>query len=107
MADRQETYRCSTCKKQFHADGFKVSRLGVRNKTCLECAERKRTWLAEVRADPARHEKWKLTKRASNARSIARRQAEAAKQSSKGVWGFPHAQSAAPPPQGAEPVALS
>ena len=33
----QETIQCSRCKKRFFEDGFKVSRLGRRNKTCLEC----------------------------------------------------------------------
>ena len=40
MADngnQQETIRCSRCKKNFFADGFKVNRLGRRLKTCIEC----------------------------------------------------------------------
>ena len=45
---KQETFQCSTCKKKFHPAGFKVSRLGIRLKTCLECnarckAERERS----------------------------------------------------------------
>jgi hypothetical protein len=43
MAEQQEIIKCTQCKKKFFPDGFKVNRLGVRNKTCLECAERRKT----------------------------------------------------------------
>ena len=33
---------CSGCHKKFYLSGFKVSRLDLRNKTCLECAARRR-----------------------------------------------------------------
>jgi hypothetical protein len=43
MADNeQETIQCSRCKKRFFADDFKVTRLGRRLKTCLECNARGR-----------------------------------------------------------------
>jgi len=48
MADKgnqQETIQCSRCKKRFFEDGFKVTRLGQRNKTCLECNARKKAEL--------------------------------------------------------------
>ena len=35
-------FACSGCHKKFYLSGFKVSRLGLRNKTCLECATRRR-----------------------------------------------------------------
>ena len=37
-----ELIRCSRCYKQFYADGFKISRLGIRLKTCLECGIRRK-----------------------------------------------------------------
>ena len=37
---QEETIRCSGCKKQFFEDDFKVTRLGRRLKTCLECNDR-------------------------------------------------------------------
>jgi hypothetical protein len=43
MADK-EIIKCTQCKKKFFEDGFKVSRLGVRNKTCIECAVRKKAY---------------------------------------------------------------
>ena len=33
-------FACSGCHKKFYADGFKVTRLGLRLKTCLECNAR-------------------------------------------------------------------
>ena len=35
-------FACSGCHKKFYLLGFKVNRLGLRNKTCLECAARRR-----------------------------------------------------------------
>lgn len=35
-------FACSGCHKKFYLSGFKVNRLGLRNKTCLECATRRR-----------------------------------------------------------------
>ena len=32
--------QCSGCKKKFFSDGFKVTRLGKRLKTCIECNKR-------------------------------------------------------------------
>jgi hypothetical protein len=43
MADK-EIIKCTQCKKKFFEDGFNVSRLGVRNKTCKECAVRKKAY---------------------------------------------------------------
>ena len=40
--NQEETIRCSGCKKNFFADGFKVNRLGRRLKTCLECNDRQK-----------------------------------------------------------------
>ena len=37
---QQETFQCSGCHKRFFANGFKVSRLGCRLKTCIECSVR-------------------------------------------------------------------
>jgi hypothetical protein len=31
-------------QEEFFGDGFKVSRLGVRNETCIECADRKKKY---------------------------------------------------------------
>ena len=36
----QQLIQCSGCKKRFFEDGFKVSRLKKRLRTCLECNER-------------------------------------------------------------------
>mmetsp|Transcript_33820 Transcript_33820/g.39766 ORF Transcript_33820/g.39766 Transcript_33820/m.39766 type:complete len:212 (-) Transcript_33820:129-764(-) len=38
----QEIIKCTQCKKKFFPDGFKISRLGVRNRTCLECGQRRK-----------------------------------------------------------------
>ena len=38
--DKQALIQCSGCKKKFFTDGFKVTRLGKRLKTCLECNAR-------------------------------------------------------------------
>jgi hypothetical protein len=35
-----EVYSCSQCHKKFYLNGFKINRLGVRNKSCIECSER-------------------------------------------------------------------
>ena len=40
--DQQETIKCNGCKKKFYSYGFGVNRLGVRYKTCLECARRRK-----------------------------------------------------------------
>ena len=45
-----EIFACSSCHKKFHADGFKVSRLGIRNKSCIECAIRRK----EIPRNPAK-----------------------------------------------------
>jgi hypothetical protein len=42
MADTNPIIACSGCHKRFHLDGFRVSRLGERFKTCIECAERRK-----------------------------------------------------------------
>lgn len=34
-------FACSGCHKKFYMSGFKISRLGLRHKTCLECAARR------------------------------------------------------------------
>ena len=34
--------QCCGCKKKFFPDGFKVTRLGRRMKTCIECNDRQR-----------------------------------------------------------------
>ena len=33
--------QCSRCKKKFYEDGFSANRLGIRYKTCIECAKRR------------------------------------------------------------------
>ena len=76
MADEREVIQCTKCKKRFHADGFRVNRLGRRNKTCLECAERRVRELERVRVDPERYERWKAKKRAANARYFERKRAQ-------------------------------
>ena len=35
-------FACSGCHKKFYITGFKINRLGIRNRTCLECAARRR-----------------------------------------------------------------
>jgi len=40
MSEEGETIQCTTCRKCFFEDGFKVNRLGRRLKTCLECNTR-------------------------------------------------------------------
>ena len=35
-----EVYSCSRCHKKFYLNGFKINRLGVRNKSCIECSKR-------------------------------------------------------------------
>jgi hypothetical protein len=67
------TFKCSACKKRFFAEGFKLTRLEQRNKTCLECAVRKRQWLDAQQADPEKYEHWKTVKRAANARYFAKK----------------------------------
>ena len=47
-AEQKLIIQCTACQKKFHPAGFKVSRLGIRLKTCLECnarckAERERS----------------------------------------------------------------
>ena len=37
----KEEIKCGGCHKKFHADGYKVNRLGRRLKTCLECNARR------------------------------------------------------------------
>ena len=37
-----DTFQCTRCHKKFYEDGFNVSRLGHRLKTCLECNIRAR-----------------------------------------------------------------
>ena len=34
-------FACSGCHKKFYISGYKINRLGLRNKTCLECAARR------------------------------------------------------------------
>ena len=38
----ESVFACSGCHKKFYLSGFKINRLGLRNKTCLECAARRR-----------------------------------------------------------------
>lgn len=40
MANARPTIQCSSCRKKFHEDGFRVDRLGRRLKTCLQCNAR-------------------------------------------------------------------
>lgn len=40
--EQKDTIQCTMCKKRFFEDGFKVTRLGRRLKTCLECNARQR-----------------------------------------------------------------
>ena len=40
--DDQQLHQCSHCRKKFLASGFRVTRLGRRLMTCLECNERSR-----------------------------------------------------------------
>lgn len=44
MAAIQETIKCTQCHKKFYANGFGVSRLGIRFKTCLECTARRNAY---------------------------------------------------------------
>jgi hypothetical protein len=60
MDNPPETIQCSCCKKRFFTDGFKVNRLGRRNKTCLECNARSKA-LRENR-DPEKMAKAKAAK---------------------------------------------
>ena len=47
-------FACSGCHKKFYVSGFKISRLGLRHKTCLECAARRaRSVLTQRSAVPA------------------------------------------------------
>ena len=39
-AEQKLIIQCTACQKKFHPAGFKVSRLGIRLKTCLECNAR-------------------------------------------------------------------
>ena len=64
MADngiQQETIQCSRCKKRFFEDGFRVNRLGRRNKTCLECNAKKKAQLERAKQDPEKVAKMKAT----------------------------------------------
>ena len=40
--EQNEIFACSSCHKKFHADVFKISRLGIQNKSCIECAIRRK-----------------------------------------------------------------
>ena len=40
LDSEQTPIQCSGCKKKFFTDGFKVTRLGKRLKTCIECNKR-------------------------------------------------------------------
>jgi hypothetical protein len=48
-----ETIQCTNCKKRFFSDGFKRNRFGNLNKTCLECAERRKNKKASAGRVPA------------------------------------------------------
>jgi len=37
-----DLYSCTGCHKKFYVDGFKTNRFGRRNKTCIQCAERRK-----------------------------------------------------------------
>ena len=41
--EQREIFACSSCHKRFNSEGFKVNRLGIQNKTCLECAARRKS----------------------------------------------------------------
>ena len=63
MADngiRQETIQCSRCKKRFFEDGFRVNRLGRRNKTCLECNAKKKAEVERAKQNPEKVAKMKV-----------------------------------------------
>jgi len=36
----EAVYSCTCCRKKFYLSGYKIYRLGVRNKTCIECYNR-------------------------------------------------------------------
>jgi hypothetical protein len=36
----EQTFVCTCCRKKFYLSGYKINRLGVRNKTCIECYNR-------------------------------------------------------------------
>ena len=40
ITEEKAIIQCSSCHKKFFVECFKVSRLGIRNKSCLECAAR-------------------------------------------------------------------
>jgi hypothetical protein len=69
MADTTEPIiiKCSQCRKKFTLDGFKVNRFGVRNKTCLECAARKKVYQAAHKEDRSEKskERWRVKTGAS------------------------------------------
>jgi len=37
MDTKEETFKCSRCNKRFFMNGFHISRLGERQKTCIQC----------------------------------------------------------------------
>ena len=61
MADNgndRQTIQCSRCRKRFFEDGFKVNRLGSRNKTCLECAVKKKNEPQARKPTRCEHDKY-------------------------------------------------
>ena len=36
----EAVFVCTCCRKKFYLSGYKINRLGVRNKTCIECYNR-------------------------------------------------------------------
>ena len=56
-------FACSGCHKKFYADGFKINRLGLRHKTCLECSARALAKQARIQTGEVDKEHGKLCNR--------------------------------------------
>ena len=54
-----ELYSCSRCHKKYYLDGFKTNRLGIRNKTCIQCGEKRKNNIKKCEPKKCEHNREK------------------------------------------------